>query len=82
MSWEIIDTKEIKCICGKGKIKQIIKEDDGYNRIREEKPIIECEECSKKYIILEEIEMPKPKHEFTKYYCLDKETNKKINIDL
>lgn len=80
MSWEIIDTKEIKCICGKGKIKQIIKDDD--YRVREENPTIECEECSKKYVILKEIETLKPKHEITRYYCLDKETNKKINIDL
>lgn len=81
MSWEIIDIKQIKCFCGKGNIKQIIKDDD-WNRVRIEEPTIECEECSKKYVILKDIEVSKQKHESTKYCYLNKETNEKINIDL
>jgi hypothetical protein len=82
MSWETFKIEEIECPCGKGKIKQTIKSDD-WNRIREEMPVIECEECSKKYNIISTYNTSKPKHEYTVYYCVNKHNpEEKIKLNL
>lgn len=81
MSWEVINTKKIKCLCGKGFIKQDIMGDD-WNRFEEKTPIIDCVECSKKYNIESNTFTPKPHHEYTVYSCIDKKTKEKIKIDL
>lgn len=81
MSWKVIDTKKIKCLCGEGNIIQETVGDD-WNRIEFKIPIIKCEKCSKKYIIKSKTIIPKPYHEHTIYYCVDKETNEETAIDL
>lgn len=81
MSWEVINTKKIKCLCGKGTIIQETVSDD-WNRNEDRMPTIQCKECSKKYTIESKTVTPKPYHEHTTYYCVDKETNKKIVINL
>lgn len=82
MSWEVIRTKKIKCPCGKGKIIQETKSDD-WNRIEDEFPIIYCGECKGKYIIKSKTMTPKPKYEYTKYYCIEKtDESRKIELDL
>jgi len=81
MSWEVINTNKRKCLCGKGIIIQEIVGDD-WNRIEDKLPIIKCKECSKKYIIEKKTITPKPYHEYTTYYCVDKKTNEKILIDI
>lgn len=81
MSWETINTTKIKCPCGKGTIEQKLLGDD-WNRYECTVPIIKCDECSKKYTIESKTVTPKPYHEHTTYYCVDKETKEKIIIDL
>lgn len=81
MSWEVINTKKIKCLCGKGTIVQETVGDD-WNRIESKTPNIMCEECSKKYTIKSKTVTPKLYHEHTTYYCVDKETNEEIELDL
>ena len=61
-------------------IEQEIKGDD-WNRIEEETPIIQCEECSKRYKIESKYFNPKPAHEYTVYYCVNK-TNPEEKIKL
>lgn len=51
MSWEIDNIEEEPCKCGKGKVKIIYSSDD-WNRFRSY-AILECEECSKKYKIVD-----------------------------
>lgn len=80
MSWETIRVNKIKCPCVKGTIEQEIKGDD-WNRIEEETPIIQCEECSKRYKIESKYFNPKPAHEYTVYYCVNK-TNPEEKIKL
>ena len=83
MSWEVINTKKIKCLCGKGTITQETIGDD-WNRIEDKEPVIQCEECSKKYKIESKFMNPKPHHEYTIYYCVYKENpnSEKIKLDL
>lgn len=81
MSWEVINIKEIKCLCGKGTITQETISDD-WNRIEVTPPKIICEECAKKYKIKSKIVISKPYHKNTTYYCVDNETNKEIEINL
>ncbi|MCL2354939.1 MAG: hypothetical protein FWC68_03560 [Oscillospiraceae bacterium] len=82
MSWEVLNIKEVKCPCGKGKIKKVIKSDD-WNRIKEETPYFECNECLERYKIEQEQFSPKPKHDYTIYYCINKkDNNEKIKLDL
>ncbi len=82
MSWETISTKKIKCPCGKGFIEQETKGDD-WNRYEDEIPVILCEDCSKKYKIESKYFCPKPKHDYTIYYCVNKDNeNEKIKLDL
>ena len=81
MSWDVMRKDEIECLCGKGKIEQEILSDD-WGRVDETAPVIKCEECSKKYKIESKYYNPKPYHGYTIYYCIDKETNEKIKIDL
>lgn len=50
MGFEEIMTKRVSCACGKGYVSQTIYGDD-WNRIRTEKPFIECEDCSKKFYV-------------------------------
>lgn len=80
MSWETIRTNKITCPCGKGTIEQEIKGDD-WNRIEEETPVIMCDECAKKYIIKSKYFNPKPAHDYTKYYCVNK-NNPEEQIEL
>ena len=51
-------------------------------QIKEYGPYIDCEECRKIYDIKSEYYCPKPKHEFTIYYLVNKKTGKKIKIDI
>lgn len=82
MSWETIRVNKIKCPCGKGTIEQEIKGDD-WNRIEEETPIIQCDECSKKYKIESKYFNPKPAHEYTIYYCVNKtNADEKIKLEI
>jgi len=81
MSWEVIRTNKIKCLCGKGQIKQDLLGDD-WNRYEDGQPVIECEECSKKYSIISETSKSKPYHEHTTYFCVNKETGEKTAIEL
>lgn len=80
MSWETIRINKITCPCGKGTIEQEIKGDD-WNRIEEETPVIMCDECAKKYIIKSKYFNPKPAHDYTKYYCVNK-NNPEEQIEL
>ena len=80
MSWDESERK-IKCLWGNGFITQKIMMDD-WNRYEEETPIIKCEECKNKYKIESKYMNPKPHHEYTIYYCVNKKTNEKIQIDL
>lgn len=81
MSYERDIPTIIKCQCGKGKI---IKESESneWGQIKEYGPYIDCEECRKIYDIKSEYYCPKPKHEFTIYYLVNKKTGKKIKIDI
>ena len=82
MSWEVINKNSIKCLCGKGEIVQEIKADD-WNRVEEAFPIICCNICKDKYIIESKMMSSKHKHEFTIYYCIEKnDKSKKIKLDL
>ena len=80
MSYERIGTKEIDCLCGKGRIQQILESND-WNQIREKIEIM-CDDCKNKYIIISENFTPKPKHDYTIYYFKNVETGEKIKIDL
>ena len=82
MSWEVEQTKKIPCPCGKGNICMDILGDD-WNNIREDTPIICCSECSKKYKIESKYFNPKPGHDYTIYYCVEKNNPEtKIKLDL
>lgn len=50
MSWEEMYTEETTCPCGEGRIKQIVYGDD-WNRYSNGPVVIECEKCSKRYIV-------------------------------
>ena len=80
MSWETIKVNKINCPCGKGTIEKEIKGDD-WNRIEEETPIINCDDCSKKYKIESKYFNPKPAHDYTIYFCVNK-TNPEEKIKL
>lgn len=82
MSWEETSRQEIKCPCGKGKIIKRLLSDD-WNRIRDESPKIHCAECSEKYIIESKVYVPKPYHDYTIYYCVEKDNpDNKIQLEL
>jgi len=81
MSWEVIRTKKAKCPCGKGIIEQDIIGDD-WNRIDSKTPRIICEECNKKYELTSKYYYPKPKHDYTLYFCKNKETGEEIQLEL
>ena len=82
MSWETISIKKVECPCGKGTIEQEIRGDD-WNRIEVETPIINCTDCSNKYDIESKYFYPKPKHDYTIYYCVDKNNkDEKIQLNL
>jgi hypothetical protein len=51
MSWDT-DYRKEKCPCGKGYIVQETRSDD-WNRTEDGRPLIECEECKKKYKVAE-----------------------------
>ncbi len=80
MSYEIDRINKINCPCSKGKIKQIIKSND-WNQIQEE-VIIDCKDCIKDYEIVSEYFCPKPKHDYTVYYCKNKKTGERIKLNL
>ena len=80
MSWEVINTHSIKCLCGNGTIEQIIKGDD-WNRLEEMMPVIKCKECSKKYVVESKYYNPKPGHDYFIYYCVDKDSKEKIQLE-
>ena len=80
MSYEVDRIKEIECLCGKGKIKQICESND-WNQTREYIEI-DCNECKEKYEIVSEYFCPKPKHDCTIYYCKNKIDGQKIQLDL
>lgn len=80
MSYEIDKIKTIDCLCGKGKIKQVFKSND-WNQTKEE-ITIECEECQKNYIIVRENLCLKPKRNYTVYFCKNKNTGEKIELNL
>lgn len=50
MGFEEIMTKRVSCPCGRGYVSQSLYGDD-WNRIRTDKPVIECNDCSKKYYV-------------------------------
>lgn len=77
MSWEVIKTIKIECLCGNGTIEQELLEDD-WNNIDETIPVIKCDECSKKYKIESKNFAPKPAHEYTRYYCVNKEDETEV----
>ena len=81
MSWEIENIKEISCLCGKGKI--ILKsESNDWNNTRKN-VYIDCEDCNKRYDIVKEVSVPKPKHEIEIYYCVKKNNkNNKIKLEI
>lgn len=82
MSWETCKPNSCICPCGKGKVIQELKSDD-WVRHDETFPKIQCKECFKKYEIKEEHINPKPYHDYTIYYCVDKfDKNVKIKLDL
>lgn len=79
-SWDT--TKRTKpCLCGKGKLVQETRMDD-WNRIEENTPYFECEECRNKYNIESKFFNPKPAHEYTIYYAVDKVTGEKKQLDI
>ena len=80
MSYEVDNIKRIDCPCGKGKIKQACESND-WNQTREYIEI-ECDECKNKYEITREYFCPKPKHDYTIYYCKNKKSGEKIKLDL
>ena len=80
MSYEIAEIKEIGCLCGRGKIKQVFKS-NAWNQSKVEVTIV-CEECIKNYDIINKIFYPKPKHDYIIYYCKDKNTGEEIKLDL
>lgn len=80
MSYEIDRIKEIDCPCGKGKIQQILESND-WNQLRETIEIL-CLECKENYEIESEYFCPKPKHDYTIYYCKSKKNGQKIKLNL
>ena len=80
MSYEVDKVEEIKCPCGKGKIKQICGSND-WNQTKEHIEIV-CNECKNKYEIIREYYCPKPKRDYTIYYCKNKKSGEKIKLDL
>ena len=80
MSYEVDKIKEIECPCGKGKIK-LTSESNDWNQTRENIEIL-CDECKEKYEIVRESFNPKPKHDYTIYYCKNKIDGQKIKKDL
>lgn len=50
MSWETISVSQCKCACGNGRV-YIKHQGDDWNRFRDIGPIVECERCSKQYIL-------------------------------
>lgn len=82
MSWETYKVNSVSCPCGNGKVVQELKIDD-WNRHIENIPKIQCDKCLNKYDIEEECFNPKPYHDYTIYYCVDKlDKNVKIKLDL
>ena len=80
MSWDT--TKRTKpCLCGKGKLVQETRMDD-WNRIEENTPYFECEECRNKYNIESKFFNPKPAHEYTIYYAVEKVSGEKKQLDI
>ena len=80
MSWEKISEKKISCPCNKGLI-FLFNEMDDWNRLRED-VFIDCQSCSKKYIIERVVNSSHPFHEHTIYYLVNKGTNNKKILDL
>lgn len=80
MSYDIDRIKEIKCPCGKGRVKHVIESNE-WNQERENIKII-CKECKEKYKITIDYINSKPKHDHTIYYCEDKKDGKKIRLEL
>lgn len=80
MGYEIDSIDEITCLCGKGKIKRVIKSND-WGQIKEN-IIISCDSCNSQYEFIENHCCRKPKHEQTIYYLVDKNNKNKKKIDL
>ena len=79
MSYEVIREKEVDCPCGKGKVRQVVKENDWFQQ--KEFFEIQCDECKEKYRVITETFIPKPKHDVTRYFLIDKDTEEKIPLD-
>lgn len=80
MSYEITEINEIDCLCGRGKIKQVSKSNE-WNQTKVE-VTIDCKDCIKSYDIISENFCPKPKHDYTLYYCKNKSTGEEIKLNL
>ena len=50
--------------------------------IEENTPYFECEECRNKYNTESKFFNPKPAHEYTIYYAVDKVTGEKKQLDI
>ena len=81
MSYEKDSSMMIKCPCKKGYI-ILEREISDWGQIKEHDPIIDCDVCSNKYYIESKYVCPKPRHDYTIYYLVDKKTKSKKIIDL
>ncbi len=80
MSYNVDSVKYAKCPCGKGVVRRIIESNDWF-QTRESVDIL-CESCKKNYELISEYFCPKPKHDYTIYYCKSKNNGEKIKLDL
>lgn len=80
MSYEIDYVKKIKCPCGKGTI-EFKKMSNDWNQTKESIFIL-CSDCKDIYEVVTESVCNKPKHGFNKYYCKNKLSNQKTEIEI
>lgn len=81
MSYEVVNVKKAPCACGKGVVTLTVSEND-WNQTRES-VAIECEACKLTHRIESKYCCPKPKHDYTLYYLVEKANpDNKIQLEL
>ena len=81
MSYEKNIPVKTKCPCGEGFIIQESKSND-WLQVKDLKLYIDCPTCREKYELKSEYFCPKPMHDVTIYYLIDKNTGEKIKLNI